>query len=481
MSIRVTLCVLVVMGLSVMAWRGKWFWGACGLVFLMAFLERRDMPRTIMGIPGLNLWNILCLNVVCAWLVWRRREVSEWTVSAPLKRAFLLYLLVVIWAFARAFISPTRFYEEGRGAMIMDYVINPVKFLIPSLLLYFGANSRQRVIVALGVVVFMYFVLGVFVIKYMGLSDFSGDRLQARAARVLVRDVGYHRVDLSMMLAGASWSLLAVSSLNRSFLLWSGCWLGAGVVMLGQALTGGRAGYVAWGAIAVVLCTLRWRKLLLVLPLFAIAALAVPGVRERALQGFASKDSVGIVSATDSSEITSGRVIAWPLVLDRIKEAPVLGHGRIAMIRTGTASVLADEGEIFSHPHNAYLEMLLDNGVIGLVLVVPIYWIVARRSVSLFVDRSSPLFEGAGGVAVALLFALLFAGIGAQTFYPREGMVGMWAAIGVAMRVWDERELARAGGESTLFGIDGEKGSPRLESCDESNLTEPCTAARISL
>jgi hypothetical protein len=40
-----------------------------------------------------------------------------------------------------------------------------------------------------------------------------------------------------------------------------------------------------------------------------------------------------------------------------------------------------------------------------------------------------------GGVATSLLLALLIAGFGSQSFYPREGAVGMWCALGLLMRL----------------------------------------------
>ena len=40
------------------------------------------------------------------------------------------------------------------------------------------------------------------------------------------------------------------------------------------------------------------------------------------------------------------------------------------------------------------------------------------------------------------MLALLIAALGSQTFYPREGSVGMWCAIGLLFRV--DRERARA-------------------------------------
>jgi O-antigen ligase len=106
--------------------------------------------------------------------------------------------------------------------------------------------------------------------------------------------------------------------------------------------------------------------------------------------------------------------------------------------------------EIFNHPHNAYLEMLFDNGIFGLLCVLPIYLIFLRKCISLFRDRQDVLLTAAGGVGLALVLALLVAGVGAQTLYPREGVLGMWAALGVALRVWVEREQCYSSGEWTL-------------------------------
>jgi O-antigen ligase len=129
----------------------------------------------------------------------------------------------------------------------------------------------------------------------------------------------------------------------------------------------------------------------------------------------------------------------------KIREAPLLGHGKMAMQRTGITLFLYNEyGEIFPHPHNAYLEMVLDNGLVGFVLVLPFYAVVLARSMSLLRDRRSLVFVAAGGVATALVTALLVGAIGSQTFYPREGSVGMWCAIFLMLRVWVERRRAIA-------------------------------------
>jgi O-antigen ligase len=225
------------------------------------------------------------------------------------------------------------------------------------------------------------------------------------------------------------------------------------VILYAQALTGGRAGYGTWLAVGLALSLMRARRYLLIIPAVAAMVLAlVPAARERMLQGFtgeerhakATPDPSPLGDETpDDYTITAGRTLIWPYVVDKIAESPLYGHGRQAMIRTGLARLLREElRESFPHPHNAYLEWLLDNGWLGMTLMVPFYLAVLWHAVSLFRDSRSPAFVAAGGATLALVLALLFGSIGSQSFYPREGSVGMWCAIGLMLRVCVERARA---------------------------------------
>lgn len=444
-SIRVIACTLLVLGFSFYAYR-NWFASACAAIVLMAFMKHPDMPRAIGGIPGFNLWNILIINVVLAW--WRQRRYDEMQSPMPrgVKVAFFFYFAMVVISFLRMFIDPTHFVIYTRTDIFNDFFLNAIRFLIPAYLLYEGCRTPDRVRMALTMIVLFYFLLAVQVIRYMGLHpDFSsGMALSGKAAKTLQRNIGFDRVDVSMMLAGASWAAIAISHLyEKAWLKWS-IRGGALVIMLAQSLTGGRTGYATWGLVGLIMCTIRWRRMLPLIPIAAMAIVAfVPAVAERMLVGFGDQEG-GIVVHQDNFAITSGRTMIWPLVIEKIQESPLIGYGRYAMQRTGLtdyiARVLHDE---FGHPHEAYLEVLLDNGVIGFICMMPIFFILLFKSAGVFLDRSDVLYEAAGGVAIALLLSLFIAAFGAQTFYPREGVVGMWAALGVALRVWVERKRQR--------------------------------------
>ena len=63
---RVYILYLVVGILSIYAYR-DWFKSVCGLILLMAVIQHPDLPKNILGIQGMNAWNILLVNVLLAW------------------------------------------------------------------------------------------------------------------------------------------------------------------------------------------------------------------------------------------------------------------------------------------------------------------------------------------------------------------------------------------------------------------------------
>jgi O-antigen ligase len=439
--IRLSLLYAVVFGLAVYAWR-DWFKSLCGLILLMAVIEHPDMPKSLADVQGLNPWNFLLLAILLSWAANRRGEGLRWDMPAHVNVLLACYVAVLLSSFYRL-VADRESLElpMTAGQIVGERLVNVVKWIIPGLLLYDGARSRERFTLALMVVLAVYFLLAVQVIRWMPVSAWtSGEELTRRAAKRLVKEVGYHRVNLSMMLAGAFWAVLAAREMirtpGRRFLML----LAAFVVALGQALTGGRTGYGTWAVVGLLLCLVRWRKYLLLAPLVAVLVVwLVPGSTERMLRGFERRD-VLYDDEIDEYEVTSGRTLIWPYVVAKIEESLVVGYGGMAMERTGLRKFLLEElGELFGHPHNMYLEMLLDNGWVGVALVAPFYLVVLVKAFSLFVDRRSGVFTGIGGATLALVLALLVAGVGSQTFYPREGSVGMWCCIGLMLRVHVER------------------------------------------
>jgi O-antigen ligase len=450
MSIRVALLILFVLFFSGYAWK-NWFVSTCASVLLLAVVLHPDFPTSVGGIQGLNPWNFLILNVTLAWLSQRGKEGYLWDFPSGIGMLLCGYILLIFVAAVR--FMPQATSEFPIGTIISEDIINTTKWVLPGIILFDACRTRRRVYIALGVILTLYLLLAVQVVRWMplGAAMSSGDELSRLGARFIQNEIGYNRVTLSNMLAGASWAILVSVILVRTHWQRLIVLASAGLTTLGQALTGGRTGYVTWAFVGLLLSLIRWRRLLPLIPVVILAVgIAFPAVWDRMLQGIGEKS--GNVARANEYEMTSGRNIAWPVVIDKIQESPLIGYGKEAMISTGLSGMLMSRyGESFPHPHQAYLEILLDNGLLGFLIVVPFYLAVFWRSFKLVLVREDPLVCAVGATAFCLIAALLTGAMGGQTFYPREGSVGMWAAIGLMLRVSVEWSRSVEYGEP-MFG-----------------------------
>jgi len=458
--IRIGAVSLIILVMSIYAYR-DWYKSLCCLVTLMAVVEHPDLPRSLGGIPGMNLWNVLFLNVVAAWAITRGREGLKWNVGWKANLLLLFYFIFIVIG-VRRLMGEVRVIEEEVFLMqgsrihiqpagfIYEYLFNTFKWAVPGVLMMDGCRSRSRFLLGIASILALYLLLSIQVIKWIPpwyLLD--ADALTRRALKILDGEIGYHRVNMSMMLAGASWALFAAHVLVEKRYRLLPVMAAAGV-FYAQALTAGRTGYVTWAVLALILCSMRWRKMLLVVPFAVLTVVfAAPGVVDRMLQGFRAEEGqmVGSGGEVDAEAVTAGRSKVWPHVIEKIEERPWVGYGRLAMYHTGLVRYSFENlGEPFGHPHNAFLELLLDNGLLGFAPIFGFYVLVLWNALQLFHDSRSPIFVATGGIALSLVGAFLVATVGGQTFYPREESVGMWCAMGLALRVGYERKrlLAQA-------------------------------------
>ncbi|MHC4166758.1 MAG: O-antigen ligase family protein [Planctomycetota bacterium] len=447
MSIRVT--ALYAFSSIILIYALKdWFVSLCGLIFLMAFIEHEDMPKNLAGIPGLNVWNVLFLTIFVAWWTSRRNRGLTWDMPRHVNILLLMYLGVVFVGVMRVAIGGGFMGYWGLRGLITEEFINTVKWVLPGVLLFDGCRTRRQVLMVFACMFAMYFMISLQVMRRLPYSAALGEHTQAieLTRRKLPRSVGYNTGEISMMLAGAFWGIVAAFQMVRKKRYWAPILAVAGVVIFAQALSGGRGGYVAWAATGLMLCLARakWRKYLILVPVvIVLLPIVFPGVVARMLVGFGGTDDVTGQSAVDTYALTSGRSVVWPYVIDKIGEAPMLGFGQMAMMRTDIGLRLVDEESNFvTHPHNMYLETLLDNGILGSLPMLVFYVVVVVYSTRLFRSENR-LCAAVGGLALAMTLTYLISGLASGHFYPRESVLGMWASIFLMFRVYIEERRAQ--------------------------------------
>lgn len=434
--IRLTVLSLLVAGLCVYAWR-DWFVSLCGLVLLTTFTQHHDMPRMMMGIPGLNPWNIVLVVVICVRCMQHSR--NPWRPPFLVSGLLIAYVLLLVLGALVAVVDVDTLAARGwpvrsTTTLVMDLILNPVKYLAVGVLMYDGARSRRNMWMGVGTIVLYGVLHSLMMYKTMKGVVFYGDYEDAR--RMTDKMIGLHANDLAALLTMTLWSAIFLATMLKG--KWRWVW-GLVAVVVVPTIVGchSRTAYVAVVAVAVVLGIVRWRKLLVVLPVGVIVAIALfPQIGMRLGMGFGEGHG-----ATDWNEVTAGRTDnLWGPTMDQIVESPLIGHGRLAIGRTACyEEILAREGTVPTHPHNSYLEVLLDFGLVGLLVVTGLFLTIGWAAYQMMRCRNDVLVTVVGAVGFVGIVHVLALGLSSNYFYPKQSMMWLLCSSGLTIRMWTVR------------------------------------------
>ncbi len=174
----------------------------------------------------------------------------------------------------------------------------------------------------------------------------------------------------------------------------------------------------------------------------AVAVLTlVPQFRERLFFG-ANPEFLGYVESFN----TAGRNKTWPLTFERALERPVLGWG------PGSSRLLV--GELLSykhtdaeyHPHNEYLQVFHDMGIVGILCLVgswgTLLWRQSRRWKQ--ADRDGDPVLAARSLAALLgIMALMLTSLTDNTFHYAFAVLPAILLVGIAEHQAEDRSAIR--------------------------------------
>jgi O-antigen ligase len=205
------------------------------------------------------------------------------------------------------------------------------------------------------------------------------------------------------------------------------------VTLMGGIILTASRGAILGLATVLLVYVIQFRRLRAAFAVALIAtigfAVAPESVQERMLQGLQTRYSIVEAAKGPGDEVTSGRLDIWRQLAPEVLRNPVFGRG---LFSTQWSDYARSGGYWASHPHNMYLGIAMDAGIIGLIIMFMFYrylWRGFRRLGS--DERLTPLMRGYFQGAAAGLIGYLVFGVPNGFFHPSTDQLYLWIAIGL--------------------------------------------------
>jgi O-antigen ligase len=406
--------------------------GVVMLIAIMPISQSYVFPHEMFGITGLNPLNLLLATTVIALVM---RTAGDGTLSRLVPRS-LGWLYVVPLVVGAALGAPHAgeipaifrelemvFFDNGVG-YVRDMLLKPLTLVAYALLVAVAvarSDKPERFIAPMALSVG---VMASVVVVFVAISGASLSDLAGVYARQFFSPLGMHANDLGRLYGVAYALLLFIWDRTDRIGLKTLMLFAMGVVVLALLLTFSRGAFFGFILVNIIyLFSRRHVKTLLIAALLIPVGLYfTPGaVWDRVTMGWG--DGVDTISAGRVDEI-------WAPIIPELWNSPIWGNGlgSIMWSRPMIAGILPQ----VAHPHNAYLEAILNVGVAGLVLLLA-YWAYAWRWFKRLGHdtRLDPALQGFFEGAAAGLVSFLVAGFAGSSLAPAPEQAFLWLAVGL--------------------------------------------------
>jgi O-antigen ligase len=416
--------------------------GVALLIVLMPISSSTLFPHAMFGVTGLNPLNLL---IVATLAVFFMRAAGTPALQGFIPRPFFWLFIVPITAAAligmdhvreipRVFRATGMLEFDTPGGYLRDILIKPMGLAVYACLVAAAVawSARpDRFVIPMLVSVFVMAGVGIGFIASLGVSL---SQLSGTYSRHIMSTIGMHANDLGRLYAVAFALLLFVWDRTHRMGLKTLLVIGMIAVAAALFLTFSRGAFFGFAIVCVLYFILRRTiKTFLILVTMVVPALMfAPGALWSRLQAGAGE---GL------NEITAGRLDEiWMPLMPEIAKTPPWGGGLSSVL--WSRPMRMEEMFFVAHPHNAYLQLYMDLGIIGALLVLA-FWLHSLRGFwrlshdERLVPEMKGFFEGA---AVGLV-SFLIAGIAGSSLMPVPEQGYLWLALGMMWGV--KKHLAR--------------------------------------
>jgi len=421
-----------------------------GVVFMLLILPFINSPLLPQA-RGFNIFNYVLLTTFLVFMVGRlfgRKEIA-W----PPRVVWIGMLipmcvgLLLAWGHLgeaqRNYVLADAALQYEPVSFLKARFIKPMTVVVFALLLANAVRDSRRP--GLFIIPFAVSAMGC-VLAIVALIAKLGINLSVlQSHREFLAPTGGHANEWGMLFAAASGPLLFLAADLRGNKRVAAL-MALGVVLLGLLLTFSRGGYLAFLIVLAVFLINRRQLRVLIVATFVFAAIAIFGpqaMRERATTGLDQSTLAEARSGSTNEALTAGRIGIYYMLVPEVLRSPIWGRGTGS---TAWSNPVSRGQYSAGHPHNLYLEMLLDLGLIGMVAITYFYW-RSLRAMQLLSrsDELSPALRSYFAGAAAALIGMLIMGMGNGYWLPHFSQAFFWFSIGMTLAYWPLAEKLRQG------------------------------------
>jgi hypothetical protein len=422
-------------GMSIMAAAAVMYDFRIGAVLLIVMLPigaSTLFPRSLFGITGLNPLNMVMAATLASFVMHGRVEKAGAFAPRPLIWLYVVPVLIAGAIGSRyAHLAHDELLEnlaihftDSRG-YLQDMVIKPL-FTVLIALLVGAAVARskkpERFLVPIGVAIWVLSFLAIWRVGRTSLS--LGDIASASNREFFSYALGLHANDLGRLFAVGYALLLFAWAESREKWFRLACVATMAMVVIALVFTFSRGAFA--GFLVVNALFLLWRfnmktAALLLVGGVAFVALLPPEVWLRL--------SMGMGEGADA--VSAGRIEGiWGPLVPELLNSPLWGNGIGAVM--WSEPMTKGMMHVVTHPHNAYLELYYDAGILGFGLVLAYFLHVWKGLRALGSNAFlSPEMRGFYKGAAAGLVSFFVTGFAGSSFVPRPEYAFLWIAIGM--------------------------------------------------
>lgn len=410
--------------------------GAILLIIMMPISGSKIFPHQLLGITGLNPINLVLIATLFSYGV--RRALSPSSHRFFPRELVWLYLAPI---FVAALLGAPHVQEipgfllEGAAALsydnatgyLRDVFVRPMFVVLFALILAAAVAETKDIRRYLITGVISVWVMIILALVFFLTSGLSLGEVGSDTQRGFFSPLGFHANQLGRLYAIVFALFIFSAAAYRHKAAKIFIWFSAGMAGFTAILSFSRGGFLVLLVIGLLyLYSLRRKNLLPVLVIaLPLLLLALPGAfYKRIAYGFDQGADLNTISSSRTEEI-------WAPLIPEIFDSPLIGHGLSSII--WSKSMISRAIIPVTHPHNAFLELLLDVGFIGTVLILLFFWRIWKRFRALAQNQDiDPGLRGLFTGASAALVGFSVGGISGSSFEPIIEQVFLWFAIGMA-------------------------------------------------